>query len=98
MRQSYRSFCLTACVAGLLVAGCGSGQGKYQPQPIKPLPVAPVKPGSEASLFPLKAGNQWTYSVESQTRIGDQTGTGRTEMVFKVLEVTPSADRAIAKI
>src|SRR5688500_17196800 len=98
MRQSYSSFCLTAFAASLLAAGCGSSQGKYQPQPQKPLPPATVKPGDEASLFPLKVGNQWTYSVESITRIGNQSGTGRTEMVFKVLEVTPSANGSVAKI
>ena len=98
MRQSYVSICSIVLVSGLLASGCGSGQGKYQPQPQKPLPPAAVKPGDEASLFPLKTGNQWTYTVESQTRIGNQTGTGRTEMVFKVLEVTPGANGTVAKI
>lgn len=98
MRQSYVSICSIVLASGLLVAGCGSGQGKYQPQPQKPLPPVAVKPGDEASLFPLKVGNQWTYSVESLTRIGTQTGTGRTEMIFKVLQVTPGANGTIAKI
>lgn len=98
MRQSYISICSTALAAALLAAGCGSSQGKYQPQPLKPLPPAAVKPGEEANLFPLKVGNQWTYSVESVTRIGAQTGTGRTEMVFKVLAVTPGANGSVAKI
>ena len=98
MRQSYVSICSLVLISSSLVAGCGAGQGKYQPQPQKPLPPTAVKPGDEASLFPLKTGNQWTYTVESQTRIGNQTGTGRTEMVFKVLEVTPGANGTIAKI
>ena len=96
MRQNRLFYAMIASV--FITAGCGSKSGNYEPQPVKPVSTAAVKPGEEASLFPLKEGNQWTYSVESMTRIGNQTGTGRTEMVFKVLKVVPTGDGVVASI
>lgn len=95
MRQNLTYFLI---FVALFAIGCGSNSGSYQPQSVKPVAQAAVRPGDEANLFPLKEGNQWTYTVESATRIGNQTGSGRADMVFKVVKVTPTGDGVVANI
>lgn len=78
--------------AALIVVGCGPGkkQDAYVPQPTPDVPVAEVNASASEELFPLKVGNQWTYSV-TMNRIqgGRQLDPIQDEMTWKVTKVTP---------
>ena len=73
----------------LALLGCGQGGG-YSPQTAKKVADAAVKPGDEASLLPLKVGNQWVYTVET----GQRTG----ELTLKVVDVRTEGGATIATI
>lgn len=52
----------------LVVAGCGkSGSSEYKPVAPKGPEPANVKPGEEATLFPLTVGNSWSYDSTTET-------------------------------
>ncbi len=79
-----------AAIALGVVLGCGSGSGSaYEAKPIKKPPPAAVKPGEEASLFPLKVGNQWTYVAETQTTTSGVGSTVTDELTLRVAKVEP---------
>jgi hypothetical protein len=75
-------------VAALLL-GCGK-ESSYSPKPATKVKDASVKPGEEASLFPMEVGNQWVYSVE--------TAQGSFELTLKVTDVSREGDATIATL
>jgi hypothetical protein len=94
-----RLFLLNAVFFALLVTGCGRGGSDYRPEPKKPAELPTFKPGDELAMFPLAVGNQWVYTAESvRTVAGQGSGTGKTEITFKVLEVNPIAGGRQARI
>jgi hypothetical protein len=85
---------MMAGVAATVVfaSGCGSGPGsEYQGKPAAKIVPAQVRSGDEQILFPLKEGNQWTYSVDNQQSIGGQNSSGTAEITIRVAKVTPDA-------
>lgn len=51
-----------------VVVGCGkSGSSEYKPVTPKGPEPANVKPGEEATLFPLVVGNKWVYDSTTET-------------------------------
>ncbi len=74
----------------LLIAGCGSGaKTTTTGKPADPIAPATIKPGEEATLFPMAVGNQWVYDASgvSSTRTGGQQQ-NQTEVTFKMTKVT----------
>ena len=69
--------------------GCGSGSG-YSPKKALPVEVATVKAGQEKSLFPVKVGNQWVYTVIS--------GNTSREITLKVTKVSERDGATFAKV
>ncbi|MEJ5170455.1 MAG: hypothetical protein WHU10_05660 [Fimbriimonadales bacterium] len=78
-------------VAALVVAGCGKS-GEYQPTPAQSVQPAVVARGEERVLFPLRAGNQWVYTIEDQQRRGNQSASRTAEAVFRVASAEPAGD------
>ncbi len=70
-------------VVPVALAGCGSSDG-YTAKPAKKVADVSFKPGDEASLMPLKVGNQWVYTIESAQ--------GSSELTLKVSEVKVEGD------
>lgn len=81
-----------------MIAGCGSSGSAYKPTPAKPVEAANVKAGDEKLLFPLKEGNQWTYTGQTVTRVQGRQASTDFEMVFKIVKVTPKGSGAVADI
>lgn len=88
-------------VSGLAVAaiaGCKGGDasagggGKTPVKSAEPIAAIDLKPGEEATIFPVAEGNQWTYKVEEA--IGSKTGVNRgsAEATFKITKVTDSPE------
>ena len=73
----------------LALFGCGQREG-YSPERAKKVADAAVKPGDEASLFPLKLGNQWVYTIESNQ--------GTNELTLKVTDVHQEGGATIAAL
>ncbi len=71
----------------LVLAGCGSGGG-YTPKPTKKIADVSVKAGDEASLLPLKVGNQWVYVIESSQ--------GTSELTLKVTDIAQEGGATVA--
>jgi hypothetical protein len=84
--------------AGLVLAsGCGSGGSNYQPKPSKPIDPVALKPGEEATIFPMAEGNQWTYVAELSRQAGNSAAQVDTfDVVFAInkVEDTPNGKRA----
>lgn len=91
-------FVLLPAAAGIALAGCGSAESEYKPTPSKPVEVVEVQPGEERSLFPLKEGNQWTYTGQTASRVQGRPSTTDFEMVFKVVKVVPRGNGSLADI
>jgi hypothetical protein len=73
----------------LALVGCGKSDGYAAKQPTK-VREASVKPGEEATIFPLEVGNQWVYTVESRQ--------GKGELTLKVTDVQKEGDATTATI
>jgi hypothetical protein len=94
-----RSILFATALSALALWGCGSSSSRdYAPDEAKPLEAASLKPGEETKLFPLKEGNQWTYVLESASRVGSRQATGTAQMTFSVKKVTPKDDGVVAQI
>ncbi len=74
-------------VIPVALSGCGSSGG-YTPKPAKKVADVALKPGDEASLIPLKVGNQWVYEIESSE--------GTSELTLKVSDVKQEGDVTLA--
>jgi len=87
-------------LAALVVAvGCSGGSGGgYVPKKATELPPAAVKAGQEASLFPFKIGNSWTYRTVTAQRIGNRTQERTADVTFKVVNVEDVANGKKATI
>ncbi|MBI5708410.1 MAG: hypothetical protein HZC36_15615 [Armatimonadetes bacterium] len=83
----------TVAVLALAAAGCrpkeGTGSSSQASAPPKPVTPASVKPGEEATLFPLKVGTQWTYKVETRRVADGRETTGSGEVTLRVASATP---------
>lgn len=82
-------------LAALVLAGCGSkGGGGYEAQSVKQVPPAKLAPGQEATIFPWKVGNQWTYTLEGfrQNAQGAQAQDPAIEITYRVVSVEPSGN------
>ncbi|HZH98055.1 MAG TPA: hypothetical protein VEX38_03715 [Fimbriimonadaceae bacterium] len=81
----------------VLLAGCGDKKAVYTPKPVQEAPPAQVKEGEEATLFPFKEGNTWTYRVQVVAGVaGRQLPPDEREVTMKVskVETTPDGVRA----
>jgi hypothetical protein len=77
-----------AAIALLTIAGCGGGSGdSYVPAKKPPIPPASVTAGQEASLFPFKVGNSWTYKAATTIQIQNRQTSREAEVTFKVAKV-----------
>jgi hypothetical protein len=77
-----------ALAAFIVVVGCSGGSGGgYVPKKVSTLTPASVKAGQEASLFPFKVGNSWTYRTVTAQRIGNRTQERTADVTFKVVNV-----------
>ena len=74
-------------VLSLALAGCGSKKGAYTPVKADPISVAKVEAGNEASLFPLKVGNSWTYTLDIVRQKGSARASKNLDITFKVMKV-----------
>lgn len=66
--------------------GPGSSTQNTPPKAVTP---ADVKPGEEATLFPLKVGTQWTYKAETRRMADGRETTGGGEVTLRVATSTP---------
>ena len=74
-------WCILACL--ILLVGCkGSDAAPKAVAPTGPHPLD-IAPGTEAKLFPIKKGNQWTYISEINSGNGPELG----EMVWRIADV-----------
>jgi len=83
-----------AATALLILAGCGSNNS-YKPVPPKSV-VASVKPGDEATLFPLAVGNKWQYSVTTTTSTPQGSGSAPADITMEVKSIDKRADGSVA--
>lgn len=87
------------CGLAVVAAGCGGGDKGYVPKQAKEPAKATIEQGQEASLFPLKEGNQWTYSVTQDMRLANnQQGSQVFELTFKVTKVEQSSQGTVGTI
>jgi len=86
-------------IIAIALFGCkGGGGSAYVPKPVEKITPASVKPGEEASLFPLAVGNEWTFVVEAA---GADLRTRRTmsgEVKLRVVDVQQEGDGKRATI
>jgi hypothetical protein len=85
----------SALSAVVLLGGCG-GKGSADAGATKKVQTASVNAGEEATLFPLKVGNQWVYTVESNIVQQGKEINRKAEVMFVVTDVSPTADGAKA--
>lgn len=83
---------LAVGVAAVAVSGCNSGPGTYKPKATKKPELQEIKPDEGASLFPIKVGNRWVYSVESRQNAAGQPMEKTDELAFTIIEVKPQGD------
>ncbi|MCB8933190.1 MAG: hypothetical protein M9921_12740 [Fimbriimonadaceae bacterium] len=79
-------------LAALVLAGCGSGGGgSYEAKSVKQIPPAKLAPGQEASIFPWKVGNQWTYTLDGfrTSATQGQQSDPTIEITYRVVSVDP---------
>lgn len=82
----------TGALAALILAGCGSGGGggSYEAKSVKQIEPAKLAPGQEASIFPWKVGNQWTYTLDGfQQSAQGQASQPTIEVTYRVVSVDP---------
>jgi len=96
MRQRISLIAFAASAA--FVAGCGSSGSAYKPVPVKPVEPVAVQSVDEKSLFPIKTGNQWTYTGQTITRVSGRQGNTDFEMTFKIVKATPKGNGQVADI
>lgn len=77
----------------IALGGCSQGGG-YVPEKPKEVKKATLAPGSEAELWPLEAGNQWVYEVQTT----QNSGQASRELTFKVTSSRKEGDATIATI
>ena len=82
-------YCTIALALAFALAGCGQS-GTYEPKKITKIEPVKLASGEEAKLFPLKVGNQWVYS-------GDTNGI-KDELTIKVSKIVDGADGQIATL
>ncbi len=83
-------FIPAALVTACLIGGCGSSSSTATTGTKAP-PVAPaeVKPGDEATLFPIAVGNQWTFDEQEAIVAGNgQRRTGQAEVTLRISKVS----------
>lgn len=86
---------------GLSLTGCnssGGGGGGYTPKPEEKVAPITIVPGQESDLFPVKAGNTWTYEDNSTRVTGQGSASSTSEVTFKVTNVADTADGKVATI
>lgn len=83
------------------LVGCKPGGGGSTPTTTKikeAAPTAKVVEGMDTNLFPLKVGNQWTYSVAQTLARGGQVRNGSMEVTFRVKTVDRGANAVKATL
>lgn len=97
MRKSSLGMALLVAAAAVILTGCGSGDAaKGEQKRAKTIDKAVFKPGDELAMWPMKEGNQWTYTLTSVApRDGRQAQTV-SELTLRVEKVTPKADGVTA--
>lgn len=91
MTNQFRTV-LTLGVVAMALTGCNSGPGTYKPKAAKKAELQEIKPDEGAALLPLKVGNRWVYTVESQQSAAGQPVRKTDELAFTITEVTPKGE------
>jgi hypothetical protein len=80
------------------MVGCNRTASSYVPKKSEQLTETKVQPGQEASLFPFKVGNQWTYTVEINIQNGNQRQTRSAEVTWRIAKVASNGGATTATI
>lgn len=82
----------------LVAIGCGSDGPVEAADSVKP-PDLGIAPGNEASLMPLKVGNEWTYTYEQSIVLPNQPPKSvALEMNWKVTQSKKTAKGTVSTI
>lgn len=77
-----------ATIALLTAIGCSGGSNdSYVPAKKSEIPPAKVEKGQEASLFPFKVGNSWTYTAKTAIQVQNRQTSREAEVTFKITKV-----------
>lgn len=79
---------ISVIIIASVAVGCSGGSGGgYVPTPTPKIEPITIQAGQESNLFPLAAGNSWTYLATTVARSGNQTQQGTKDAIFKVTKV-----------
>lgn len=98
MRSIQSETTLLSLAALALLGGCGGDVDSGEPKRAKPIEKAVFKPGDELNVWPMKEGNQWTYSLTSVAPRDGRPVETKTEITLRVEKVTPIAEGVRAEI
>ena len=87
-------------ILSLGVCGCGPSNkaDNYKPKAVEKVAPVTIVAGKEAELFPIKAGNTWVYAGETSQSTSQGTRSSKTEVTFRVVDVTETPDGKEATI
>lgn len=86
---------------GVGLTGCNKAtSSSYTPKPTKKVDPIQLKPGEEATIFPVAVGNTWNYTSETAVQSARGSGTTKSELTFRIkkIEETPNGKKVTIEI